>query len=237
MAIEEAYQTWLKNQDLDSMGGVIRELSPIIDSEVHRYNGPKTLLRNKARLLAANAVKTYNPSSGAKLGSWVVTQMQPLTRYGRTLAKPVHTSELAHRQGAEIENTRKILSEDLGAEPTDAQLADETGLSVDRINKVRSMTPAYFSEGAMESTSETGEPNTVGVDNRGPDPTLETTSQAVYASLNDRDRAIFDLKTGRNGKQALDNKSIAKRLGVSEGLISQRSLLISQMIQDNYGRI
>lgn len=237
MAIEEAYQIWLKRQDPESMGGVIRELSPMIDAEVFRYNGPKVLMRNKARVLAARAVKTYDPSSGAKLSSWVVTQMQPLTRYGRTLARPVHTSELAHRQGAEVEATRKILSEDLGAEPTDAQLADETGLSVSRINKVRSMNPAYFSEGAVEQVNETGEPMAAAVENRGPDSALETTSQAVYASLNERDRAIFDLKTGRNGKEALDNKSIAKRLGVSEGLVSQRSLLISTMIQENYGRI
>lgn len=237
MAIEEAYQKWLVNPDKDSMGGVIRELSPMIDAEVFRYNGPKTLLRNKARLLAADAIKTYDPKSGAKLSSWVVTQMQPLTRYGRTLAKPVHTSELAHRQGAEIETIRKNLSEDLGAEPTDAQLADETGLSISRINKVRSMTPAYFTESSMESISESGEPHAIAVENKGPDPVLETTTQAVYASLNERDRAIFDLKTGRNGTEALDNKSIAKRLGVSEGLISQRSLLISNMIQDSYGRI
>ena len=237
MAIEEAYQVWQQKQDLDSMGGVIRELSPIIDSEIHRYNGPKVLLRNKARLLAANAIKTYDPRSGAKLSSWVVTQMQPLTRYGRTLSRPVHTSELAYRQGAELEATRKILSEDLGAEPTDAQLADETGLSVARINKVRGMNPAYFSEGAVENASESGEAAPMAVESTGPDAALETTSQAVYASLDERDRAIFDLKTGRNGKEALDNKSIAKRLGVSEGLISQRSLLISKMIQDNYGRI
>lgn len=237
MAIDEAYQTWQQKPDLNNMGGVIRELSPIIDSEVHRYNGPKTLLRNKARILAANAVKTYNPDSGTKLSSWVVTQMQPLTRYGRTLSRPVHTSELAHRQGAEIEARRKLLLEDLGSDPTDAQLADDTGLSVARINKVRSMNPAFFSEGALENASESGEASPIAVEHRGPDAALETTSQAVYASLDERDRAIFDLKTGRNGKEALDNKSIAKRLGVSEGLISQRSLSISKLIQDNYGRI
>ena len=237
MAIDDAYQKWIQKQDKDNMGGVIQELSPIIDSEVHRYNGPKTLLRHKARLLAADAVKSYDPASGAKLSSWVVTQMQPLTRYGRTLAKPVHTSELAGRQWAELDTARRNLSEDLGAEPTDAQLADETGLSVTRINKVRAMNPGYFSEGSAEQMSESGEPPVMAVDNQGPDPALETTTQAVYASLNERDRAIFDLKTGRNGKEALDNKAIAKRLGVSEGLISQRSLLISKMIQENYGRI
>lgn len=237
MAIEDAYKSWQQKQDPDSMGAVIRELSPIIDSEVFRYNGPKSLLRNKARLLAADAVKTYKPESGAKLSSWVVTQMQPLTRYGRTLSRPVHTSELAHRQGAEIENTRKLLSEDLGSEPTDTQLADATGLSVLRIQKVRTMNPAYFTEGALAGASETGEPTAVAVEHRGPDPVLETATQAVYAGLNPRDQAVFDLKTGRDGKPALDNKAIARRLGVSEGLISQRSLLISNLIRENYGRI
>jgi DNA-directed RNA polymerase specialized sigma subunit len=237
MAIDEAYATWLKTQDKASMAGVLKELQPLLDTEIHRYNGPKALLRNKARILAAGAVRTYKPDSGAKLSSWIVTSLQPLTRYGRTLSRPVHTSELAYRQAAEVDSVRKRLNEDLGAEPTDAQLADETGLSVPRIQKIRAMTPAYATQSAMEQVGDTGEPASIGVENKGPDPMLETATQAVYAGLDERDRAIFDLKTGRNGREALDNKAIARRLGVSEGLVSQRSLLVSNLIQESYGKI
>jgi len=58
----------------------------------------------------------------------------------------------------------------------------------------------------------------------------------VYDSLNTRDKSIFDLKTGTNGKSVLPNHEIARRLGVSAAFISQRSLLIATQIQDARGR-
>lgn len=237
MTIEEAYNIWLKKRDKESLGLVIKQLSQLIDTEVYRYPGPKSLLRHKARLLAARAIKTYDPSSKTKLSSWVVTQLQPLNRYGRSLAAPVHVPELASRQAAELEAVRQKLSEELGAEPTDEQLADTTGLSVTRIRKIKNMMPAYVHESVAAQTTETGEAIPQAVTNVDKDPALNTAAEAVYMSLNDRDKMIFDLKVGKNGREALDNKAIAKRLGVSEGLVSQRSLEISKMIQDTYGKI
>jgi DNA-directed RNA polymerase specialized sigma subunit len=59
----------------------------------------------------------------------------------------------------------------------------------------------------------------------------------VYESLDDRDKKILELKTGMNGKQPVDNMTIAKRLGVSPAFVSQRSAKISQMILDTRNRV
>ena len=236
MTIEDAYAKWLERPDKDTMGGVISELDPLINVEVQRYSGPKSLLRNKARLYAVDAVRKYNPASGAKLSSWVVTQLQQLSRYGKQLGRPVHTSELAYRQAAEMNSVRQKLSDDLGAEPTDEQMADCMGIAPGRVKKLRAMNPGYYAESAL-SAGDVENPTIPGVENTGADPVLRTAVEGVHASLDERDRAIFELKTGHGGREAVDNKSIAKRLGVSEALISQRSLAISQLIGDNYGKL
>jgi len=239
MDIGATYEMWKQNPTPETMAGVVNELKPMINSEIQRFPGPKHVLRSKAKLLAVDAVKSYDPSSGAKLTSWLVTQLQPLSRYGRELDRPVYTPEIAVRQSAEVETVRQRLSDELGAEPSDDQLADATGLSSLRIAKVRTMSPAYFAAGkeTQNAAGDVQDATSLGVDEQQSDSVMDLATQAVYASLDDRDKMIYDLKTGRHGHPQVDNKTIAKRLGVSEGLISQKSLKIAKMIQDNYGKV
>jgi hypothetical protein len=61
---------------------------------------------------------------------------------------------------------------------------------------------------------------------------LGTAEEMVYDSLTQRDRLIYDWKTGKHGKPTLSNQQIAKRLGVTPALISQRSQQIALQIQD-----
>jgi DNA-directed RNA polymerase specialized sigma subunit len=218
------------------MAKVVDALAPTINSEVQRYKGPKPLLRTQAKQLAVNAVKSYDPTSKAKLNSWVVTQLQPLSRYGREAGSSVHVSELAYRQSAEIARLSEELYDDLGAEPSDQQLADAAGISAARVKALRDMNRPVLSESAFMATDspEAIEP---AVAVTGTDPTLLTAREMVYEGLDPRDKMIYDLKTGSNGKEQLDNQSIAKRLGVTPALISQRSAMISQMILETQQRV
>jgi RNA polymerase primary sigma factor len=234
--VEEAYTRWAGDPTPGNLSTIVSSLDPTLNSEIQRYKGPKPILKTQAKQLAIKAVKSYDPASPAKLRSWVVTNLQPLTRYGRSITTPMHASELAVRQAAEVESVRLKLVDDLGDNPTDEQLADEVGISVKRINRLRQLVRANVSEQSFAS-EEGGEVYDVAVKEVGTDPALTTAQQMVFASIDDRDKRIMELKTGYNGKHAIDNMTIAKRLGVSPAFVSQRSAKISQMILDTMNRV
>jgi len=232
----DAYTRWTVDPSSDNMAKIVDSLAPTINSEVQRYTGPKPLLRTQAKQLAIGAVKSYNPAAGAKLNSWVVTQLQPLTRYGRETGNSVHISELAYRQSAEVNHLREEMAEDNGREPTDEQLADAAGISVARIQGLKDHRRAVVSDSAFTNTDspEAIEPS---VNITGSDPALITATEMVYAGLDQRDQMIYDLKTGKHGKKLMDNQTIARRLGVTPALVSQRSAMISQLILETRNRV
>jgi len=225
------YLEWANQPTPENMGRVVDALDPLLNSEIQRYTGPKPLLKTKARELTIGAIKKYDPASGAKLQSWVVTQLQPLSRYGQRL-RPVHASEAVIRQAAELNRLRRELSDELGRDPDDDELADKSGISTRKILRIRRSTPAVVAESAFESQDEDDvarlpamtTPNRMG-----------SAEEIVFTSLAPRDQAIFRFKTGRGGTE-LSNEEIARRLGVSAPYVSQRSKYIADQINNLYMR-
>lgn len=210
------YDVWTQAPTPDNMAKLLDVLSPTITSEIQRYSGPKPLLRAKARYLATKAIKTYDPTRGAQLRSWVVTQLQPLSRYSQRL-RPVRSSEMAIRQAAEVETQRQRLALDMDREPTDEELADTVGISVPRIQKLRAKVKPSLPESAM-SDIETGE---IALPAVMEGKTLDFASEAVYTGLSSREKQIFNWKTGLHGTRQLSNQEIARRLGLTPAAISQ----------------
>lgn len=221
------YEQWVRDPTPDNMGKVVRALTPVINSEIQRYSGPKPMLKARAKSLAAGAVRSYDPSKGAHIRSWLVTQMQPLARYSQQL-KPVQIPEVANRQAAEVNRVRQQLSDELGREPSHIELADYTGLNPKRIKKLQEMVKPVIMESSFDvaEDSERSLPGTTSTN------TVNVSEEMVYESLDERDKMIFDLKTGKHGRTALANQEIARRLGVTPALISQRTSQIAGQISD-----
>jgi hypothetical protein len=97
------------------------------------------------------------------------------------------------------------------------------------------MSKAVVYDGTVKTDAETNVSD-LAVDS-GRDGRIDAAVDTVYNSLDARDQMIYDLKTGTKGGPALDNKGIAKRLGVSPGLVSQRSADISNMILEARNRV
>ena len=144
-SVESAYDTWYKDQTPENLNAVVTALGPIITSEIQRYAGPKPLLRAKAKTFAIRAVRTYSPEAGARLQSWVVSQLRPLSRYSKNL-QPVHVSDDLYRQSSEMHQRALDYELENGRTPSDEELADYTGVSVKKIRKFRQARPAVSSE-------------------------------------------------------------------------------------------
>ena len=225
------YQQWLTTNKDEDLSKVLDDLSPSVTAEVHRYAGAGksnlSLLRSKAKLLTVKAIKSFDPTQGAKLKSWVVTQMQPLQRYAQQL-KPVYIPEVSYRQSAEVHSVRQRMTDDLGRAPTDEEMADEIGLNPNQIRKLTNAARPTMYESELVGPEESGGGEfSPAVSFTNP---MGEASEVVYDSISDRDRQIFNWTTGKNGKAQISNIEIAKRLGITPSLVSQRAKWIANKI-------
>ena len=228
---EDSYGRWLADPTPQNMKTVLDDLDTTINAEIQRFSGPKPLLKSKARALAVKAVKTFNPASGSKLRSWVVTQLQPLSRYNNSL-KPIKVPEDAARQSYLVHKTRERLIDETGRDPTDAELADATGVSVKRLRRIQHMTPATVNEPVQSSEDETTADLAVYRSNP-----AQAAASAVYDALDRRDKMIFDMRTGMHGRRERSGKDIADMLRVSPAFVTQRSNAIAERIAGMAGRM
>ena len=224
-----AYNKWVVSRTPEDMAGLVEAFMPTVNAEIMQYSGPKELLRSRGRYLVTQAIKSFNPMGNARLNSWVVTNLKPLSRYGKRL-RPVRASEAMLRNAAELASVEKRLEDDLGRMPTDDELMDETGWSKKTIAAIRkSAVPAVT--GGMFGEDDEGE-------GAASDPAMIRPSQipyateAVYMGLDDKDKAIFDGKTGMHGKKQVSGTSLADMLNMTPAAVSQRASAIGNSIAE-----
>lgn len=227
----QAYNKWIVDKSQENMGKLLDAFLPTINSEILQYSGNRDLLRSRARVYAIQAIKSFNPMGTAKLNSWIVTNLKQLSRYGKRL-RPVRASEDVIRDAAELNRVRGELEDELGRAPTDEELTDETGWGKKRLDKLRHDAVASVSGGADPSeTADEGFTSAMDMSTQFADE-VPFARDAVYMSLPQRDKDIFDYKLGMHGKPAMSGTDIAKKLGVTSALISQRSSDIGRRIAD-----
>ena len=224
---DEAYANWLRDKSPENMSRVVDAFAPTINSEITRYSGSPPLLRSRAKALTIKAIKTFNPMSGAKLNSWVVTNLKPLARYS-IQQRDVKIPEVAARQAAQVNRVFNELRDDYGRDPTDEEIADEMGITPKRVRDVRSKAVASVASSSFDELE--------GDDMSGGQPGVVTPSkvpfavEAVYRDLDETDRIVFDSITGMHGAPRMSAKDVAARLGVSPAAVSQRAARIGQAI-------
>lgn len=228
-----AYNAWVVNQTPENMAGLVEAFMPTVNAEIMQYSGPKELLRSRGRYLVTQAIRSYNPMSATKLNSWVVTNLKQLSRYGKRL-RPVRASEVMLRNAAELASVEKRLEDDLGRKPTDEELTDETGWNAKTLAEIRKSAVASVGDSAFQDDDEgegAGAPGLIRPS------AVPYATEAVYMGLNDRDKAIFDAKTGLHGKPQTSGNSLADMLQLSPAAISQRSAAIGRDIANMAGRM
>jgi len=227
----KSYQEWITDPTPLRMGNILKELEPTLVSESSRYGGGP-VIKSKAKVLAAKAIQSYDPKSGAQLRSWVVTNLQPLARYRQGLA-PVKMPEAASSRAAELNRMHLEFKDEHDRDPTHEELADVSGVNLKRVKDLMERSRAVISESAL----------TAGMDadmlsggmpaiHSAPGTSMSEVGEEVYKSLDPRSKAIYDFSTGLHGKETLQKTAIVKRLGVSPAFVSQQSEIIAKSIQD-----
>lgn len=207
----ERYQ----NGDETASSEVLTELDGTINKAISAYANGDPQMRTQARILALEAVKTYDPSKGTQLSTYVYGQLQKLRRESAQRANLTHVSENVAIERSQIQRQIREYVADHGEEPTTEQLADLTGLSVKRIDSVMNYKPvipdsiAVSPEGDSLAQSET-------------DRALDLYDRLIYDELDDIDKKIYEWTTGYGKGEILSQVEIAQRLGISTAAVSKR---------------
>jgi len=222
-----AYETWKQNQTPEGNATFLQAIDPIVQKGVQMYGDDSPLAASRGRLLALDASRKYDPKR-SRLQSHLLNQMQSLRRITQKQHSVLRVPERILLESQRLKKYHQELSDELGREPSDAELSDRLGVTPVRLAKIRTYQPG-MSSGQVEAI----DPVSGGTVGRIPGRQNEAAAlwaQIVHQELNPLDQRIMELSLGLNGNSKLSNQEIAHKLGRSPGAISQRKIRIQKLL-------
>lgn len=226
-AIEDAYGTWSKSKRTpqDNLA-FLDAATPVIDRSIKMYaNGVDApYLRSKARLLALDAAAKWDPNK-SQLQTHLLTQMQPLRRVVAKSMSDIKVPEAVQYDAGRMRAAEDELREQLDRDPTDAELAEHMHMPMKRLSRLRKVAkPTAWNGYFMEMEDQPVVKDTEDKEDMWTD--------FVYHDLSTTDKIIFENRTGFNGKPVMGVSELARKLGMSAGMISKRAEAIAKMINN-----
>lgn len=225
------YDLYKLNPTQKNLANVTRSLKPTIDSVLASLGDPgNPHLRSRANVVAAKAIKAYDPNAGASLPTWVSSQLRQLTRDIRKSNNTLSIPEGVQLDSYALYRAEQDFMEEHDREPTLTELSDLTHLSPKRIKDIRKKVKAVVTDGATigEDGSEMVQGSTVDYSKDALD--------YVYNDSDTTDKKLLEYTTGYGGETPLDNATIMKKLKLTPVQLTRRkarlSLRVQQIIDD-----
>jgi RNA polymerase primary sigma factor len=166
-----------------------------IARDYEHHGVPLLDLVNEGNIGLMKAVDYFDPTKGAKFstyGSWWIKQAikRAVANQSRTIRIPIHLRDrIAH-----FWRTHSSLHNELGREPSDEEIADEMGLPINRIRKMRRAMLTTISLDAQLGDDDSSTVAEVVADER---------SHTAYQDLDERTRAdlVRELLVGLNDRE------------------------------------
>lgn len=216
-----AYKEWWLDKTPSKLNGVVRALDNTINYKMVSMGvSDNPQMKHQARLYVADAVKKYDPTSGASLHTWAQSHLQSMHRFKRENQGPVKVPDRAALDAWSIEKANRELTDELGYEPDVKQLADKSNISVKRIAAVRKATrpvaasSQMYDDGGGTMSDYMGE-----------------ALEYVYGDADQMDRKIIEMTTGYGGCDIMQKNHIAAKLGISPSQVTRRSERIGMKLQ------
>ncbi|MBQ7652354.1 MAG: RNA polymerase sigma factor RpoD/SigA, partial [Victivallales bacterium] len=210
--------------DNDARGKLIRSNLRLVVKIAHDFKGlglPLLDLISEGNIGLMRAVEKFDPSKGAKLSSyaawWIKQSMRrALANQARTIRIPVQSaSKICKIQAAKVK-----LSEQLGRDPTDKEIADEVKLTERTVTGLRLGKTTTISLHDPIQHGEDGEFRDIIPDDKStaPDEVVqdeETLSHMLQLTekLDMRERAILELRFGLNGERPKTLEEVSQSIG------------------------
>lgn len=222
----------IRNGDQEARSHMIRanlRLVVKIAQDYANYGMPVTDLISEGNIGLMKAVERFDPEKGGKLSTyaaWWIKQSikRALANQSKTIRLPVHMVDKI----AKMRRISVILTEALGREPTDEELADEIGLPHHKLAMLRQASHRPTSLDAPINEGEATEYGEVISDERAISP-LDTLSDKnlhseldeLLSVLDERERRIIDERFGLSGRKELTLEEVGREFGVTRERIRQ----------------
>lgn len=226
-SLPETYATWQASQHDEDFANVMKALEPTVQRGLKAYGDGRQDLRTRARILAAEAVKTYDPKKAGKaqLSTYVHSHLQRLQRVSADRSAAVRLPERSRMDAIVIRDAVREYMDKEGHEPDVVTLSEMTGISRSR-QKLAADAYKEISEAGLET--EKGDTLLQGTVDDGEDAWRDY----VYHDLDAKSRKILEWTTGYGGSRTLPKQEIAKRLRMTPAAVSSRIQTIISRLED-----
>ena len=222
----------IKQGDPEARSQMIRanlRLVVKIAQDYANYGMPVTDLISEGNIGLMKAVERFDPEKGGKLSTyaaWWIKQSikRALANQSKTIRLPVHMVDKI----AKMRRIATMLTEVMGREPTDEELADEIGVPRRKLALLRQASHRPTSLDSPINVGEATEYGEVIGDERAMNPLDLLSDKNIHAELDglldvldERERRIIDERFGLNGRKALTLEEVGREFGVTRERIRQ----------------
>lgn len=224
------WQAWKAGPSPATNQQLLTAVKPVLDTAVKNAGSrPSPTLQSRAKRMALHAFNSYDPRQG-NLKTHLLSQLQGLRRHAAKEQQIISMPEQVRLDYMHLLNSERDLQDQLGRDPSDAEIADNTGLSMKRLGYIR-QSQLPISEGSVLNRPGETTPGSLPASMiPGKDPAGDAWQSYIYGDLSPVDQAILDYTLGRNGTPKLPTTQIAGKLGITSGAVSQRAAKIQKML-------
>lgn len=232
-AFTEPYKAWKEKPGPDTSHALLGAVRPVINEAIRSYGAGSQgspNLATRAKMMALNAMGTYDPAKGS-LRTHLLSSLRGLQRVGAGEANIITMPEQVALDRQQLQKAEKDLHDQLGRAPSDAELADSTGLSRKRLGYIRQgqagLNTGTFGVGQrdeafMPATQIAGQSED------------DAWADLVYHDLSPTEQVVMQHTLGMGGHPVLNTAEIAKKLGVSPGMVSNYRKKIQTLLDKRY---
>ena len=222
----------IKNGDKEARSRMIRANLRLVVKIAHDYSNlglPLLDLISEGNIGLMKAVERFDPAKGGKLSTyaaWWIKQSikRALANQSKTIRLPVHLVD-------KISKMRRVslqMSEELGREPTDDELAEEIGMAVAKVSQLKTVSIRPASLDAPISEDDSTEFGEIVGDEEAQTPfellrdrDLRDEVGDLIAVLDDREKKIIFSRFGLDGGKPKTLEEVGKKFGVTRERIRQ----------------